>query len=191
MNELKIDISAFVAKVAGKGYDWLSRLLNQTDHTITKVMDYMQEKRFALDQYVTDRKVLISAIEHAKQEVDYYRTQLDRVKQSQSEQIINLHERLEERTENLQRYQKEFNALENKVEKSITVLSHLSHEKELVVNERNHLKSEYDHLQQIIQRKMDELGILREEVNVLTTRSMQNAAGDIAEKESQLQNFTG
>ncbi len=72
MNELKTGITAFIAKIGGKGYGWLSRLLNQTDHTLTKVMEYVREKKLLLDQYVMDRKVLLNSIEQAKQEADFF-----------------------------------------------------------------------------------------------------------------------
>ncbi len=58
-------------------------------------------------------------------------------------------------------YQKEYYVLEQKAKKSKAILSHLSQEKELAINERNHLKSEYDHLQVIIQSRMEEISLLR------------------------------
>lgn len=186
MNEWKNDVTALLAKVAGKSYDWLSNVLNRTDHTLTKVMEFVQEKKNVLDQYLVDRRSLLQSIEKAQLEVDVLQKEINKTKQYQREKHMTLLEELRERTSELFQYQKEYTALEIKSERSKSALSDLVKEKEIAINERNYLKSEYDHLQEIIQITSAELVKLKSEVVTLNEHSTSIAQQEIELKEKKI-----
>lgn len=185
MNEWKSDLTEFFSKLAGKSYGWLSRLLNRTDHTLTKVMEYVGEKKATLDQYLIDRTTLLASIENAHHEVDRLKKEIDETKQDYESRRVSLLEKLAEQTENLMSYQKEYAALEKAAEQSKLALSQVEQEKENAVHERNFLKSEYDHLKTIIDTKTEELAAFRSALDVLKSSSS-STDEEIEAKEKQI-----
>ncbi|ARK22482.1 MULTISPECIES: hypothetical protein [Sporosarcina] len=186
MSDWKTDMTALLAKVAGKSYDWLSSVLNRTDYTLTKVMEFLQDKKAVLDQYLVDRRSLLHSIEKAQLEVDILQKEIDETKQSQREKHITLLEELQNRTAELFQYQKEYSALKIKSEQTKSALTDLVQEKEFAINERNYLKSEYDHLQEIINTTSNELVELKSEVATLNELNTSVAQKEIEVKERQI-----
>lgn len=63
-------MNPFLNKLLEKGYEWLLTLINKTDHSITKISLFLQEKKKVMEDYMIDRGKLLDAIKNAQQEID-------------------------------------------------------------------------------------------------------------------------
>lgn len=201
MNDFKEDVSEFFGRLTKKGAVWFSQFWNTTDHTISKVSLFLQEKKRELDEYLIDRRELLSKISDAEREVDQLQEQIGKAYEMQTEDLLKLYEKLEKRTEALMEHQHALSQLEETIDSSHDQISALSHEKEQVIIERNWLKSEYDHLQQILNANHAKQAQLQEEIKQLKIQQGKELTSDqevdvlveqeILEKEAEIKRLQG
>jgi chromosome segregation ATPase len=177
-----MDMKPLLIKLLEKGYGWLSRLINITDHSITKVSIFLQEKKKRLEEYLIDREQLLEDIEESQSEIEYLQNKIYQTNTEQNEHLLELYNKLEIRTQDLLNNQQQLTHLHKSIVESKDVIDVLSNEKELAINERNYLRSEYDHLQTIIQENQKEQVKLEDKIKyLLDNRSQEHDV--LAEKQ--------
>lgn len=92
----KSDVTNFIGRVFEKGYGWFTKLVNATDHTITKVSIFLREKKIELDEYIVDREKLLKVIHESQVEVNTLQHEIDNINETQTDRLLTLHERLED-----------------------------------------------------------------------------------------------
>ena len=162
-----MEIKPLLNKLLEKGYGWLSSLISSTDHTITKVSLFLQDKKKQLEDYLEDREVLLAGINQAQAEIDYLQNIINQTESEQKNYLLKLYHSLEIRTQELLNSQEQLNDLNQSIEKSKSDIDGLVFEKDQAVNERNFLRSEYDHLQNIIKENVAEQGKLNKKIESL------------------------
>lgn len=164
-----LDIKPLINKLLERGVGWLSNLISATDHSLTKASIFLQKKGKEIEDYMIDRGKLLSAIQLAQNEIDSLRSVIDENNIEQTENMLLLHEKLEQRTEELLNNQQQLSKLHKSVEKSKNTISELSVEKEQAVNDRKLLRSEYNNLQNIINDNLMKQEELKDEIASLKT----------------------
>lgn len=149
-----MDIKPFINKLFEKGSGWLSSLINATDHSLTKISLFLQEKRKYIEAFIKDRERLIDAIQKAESEIEILNSEINQTSKEQTERLLELYEKLEFRTQELITNQQLLNDLQDSVKSSQQTIADLNHVKDQAVEERNFLRSEYNHLQIIIQENV-------------------------------------
>lgn len=88
MNNFKDNISEYLGRVMRKGSAWFSQLWNTTDHAISKITLFLQDKKKQLDEYLIDREKLLGQIQRAQMEVDELYEEIERTNAGQAEKLL-------------------------------------------------------------------------------------------------------
>lgn len=167
MNDLKGNVSEYLGKVMRVGSSWFSQIWNTTDYTISRITLYLKDKKRQLDDYLIDREKLLAQIRRARIEADRLYEDIERTNAQHTEKLLILYEKLEKRTETLIETKHDLSNLEQTIVETEEKIGSLSTEREQAINERNWLKSEYDHLQKIINEHFTKQEALRFELQAL------------------------
>lgn len=167
MKRITDEIGPMFHKLLEKGQDWLSRLVNATDHTITKLIDLFEEKKDQFQKYIVDRKQLINEIETKQTKIATLQVELNKINEQQKEKVIQLYEELHNKSNDIIHMQQEYFDLQKSIESSTETINLLHNEKEAAIRERDWLRSEYESLQKILSDNTSELEIIHKELEQL------------------------
>lgn len=167
MRRMTDEIVPMLNKLWQKGQGLISRLLNATDHTITKLSFLVEDKLVELDRYMKDRRKLMNDIHEKQTQIENLQAEITRINNSKTERLMLLYELLAEKNSELIATQRKYFMLEKNITEYRNKLNALTLEKAESIRERNSLRNEYDNLQQIVQANIDKITTLNKELNEL------------------------
>ena len=165
MRRMTDEIVPMLNKLWQKGQGLISRLLNATDHTITKLSFLVEDKLVELDRYMKDRRKLMKDIHEKQTQIENLQAEITRINNSKTERLMLLYELLAEKNSELIATQRKYFMLEKNITEYRNKLNALTLEKAESIRERNSLRNEYDNLQQIVQANIDKITTLNKELN--------------------------
>lgn len=181
MDELKNVIRQLLRKLRKKGQNLFSQFSNVADDTITKIMFLLKENKEQLNDYLVDRKVLLNSIKQKQVELESLRLKITETDKGQTERLIQLYEKLELKTGELLHYKQGYYDVQQSIKASKKEIFTLNDEKNQVLDERNWLKAEYDHLQTIMEENIHSLSKLEDELGHLRSKKNEFTHADISD----------
>lgn len=79
MRRMTDEIVPMLNKLWQKGQGLISRLLNATDHTITKLSFLVEDKLVELDRYMKDRRKLMNDIHEKQTQIENLQAEITRI----------------------------------------------------------------------------------------------------------------
>lgn len=176
-----VEIKPIFNKIIESGSKWFSQVIRATDHSISIILNEVQKNKKRAQEYLRSREVLLASLKEVQKKMDFKTEENEAMKQMYAERLFELYEKLDLITNEVINRQKNIDELGNDVSESKETIEKLNLEKMRFMNERNFLRSEYDHLQVIIEQNLKQKSALEQELNLLKKSSQVHTNSKIAE----------
>src|SRR5699024_3482830 len=115
MDDFKQKSTLIFEKITKVGREWLLKMINMADHTISKTTIFLSEKLKQWNDYLEDRETLLQAIQSSEEKIKKLNIDIAAIESNGKDKVLRLYDKLDERTRDLVKQQQHF----LKVEKDI------------------------------------------------------------------------
>lgn len=171
MEEKITKVITFLNMLWKKGKGRLSHFLVSADDFLNRLDQMIMKKSEEINRYIEDRSKLVHEFNEKQEELEFLRKKIRQTEAGEVEKVRHLYKELEKRSEELAHIHQSYLSLEAKKEAYANEIDKVTIEKENILNDRNYLKAEYNHLKIIHKHNLAKLEQLYTERDQLTSTS--------------------